>query len=231
MPERMEELKQRFASDEDIEIQTDFSSNSTVFEADMMITDWSGIAYEYAYTTCKPVLFIDTPMKVMNPEYKKIDVEPINIWMRESIGATLKPDEMDKVPEVVEEMLNNADKYKDRIEKFVNEYVYNLGHSAEVGAEYIIGEVIKKYKKRKIIKAGGFKMFNSIMVGGYIDPSVMTYAIQAIAGVVIAVGAAVGIYWRKAKKKVNEKLGIDENRNKEVESDDIVVNKASTEDK
>lgn len=74
-------------------------------------------------------------------------------------------------------------------------------------------------------------MFNSIMVDGYIDPSVMTYAIQAIAGVVIAVGAAVGIYWRKAKKKVNEKLGIDENRNKEVESDDIVVNKASTEDK
>ena len=74
-------------------------------------------------------------------------------------------------------------------------------------------------------------MFNSIMVGGYIGPSVMTYAIQAIAGVVIAVGAAVGIYWRKAKKKVNEKLGIDENRNKEVESDDIVVNKASTEDK
>lgn len=57
----------------------------------------------------------------------------------------------------------------------------------------------------------------------YIDPSVMTYLIQAIAGVVIAVGAVVGIYWRKAKKKVNEKLGIDENRNKEVESDDIIV--------
>ena len=46
-------------------------------------------------------------------------------------------------------MLNNADKYKDRIEKFVNEYVYNLGHSAEVGAEYIIGEVIKKIQEKK----------------------------------------------------------------------------------
>ena len=32
----------------------------------------------------------------------------------------------------------------------------------------------------------------------YIDPSVMTYVIQAIAGVVIAIGAAVSIYWRKA---------------------------------
>ena len=55
----------------------------------------------------------------------------------------------------------------------------------------------------------------------YIDPSVTTYLIQAIAGVAIAVGAGLAIYFRKAKKKMNEKLGIDENRNKEVESDEI----------
>ena len=55
----------------------------------------------------------------------------------------------------------------------------------------------------------------------YIDPSVVTYLIQAVAGVVIAIGAAVGIYFRKAKKKVNDKLGIDENKNKEVETDEI----------
>ena len=57
----------------------------------------------------------------------------------------------------------------------------------------------------------------------YIDPSVMTYVIQAVAGIVVAVGAVVGIYWRKAKKKVNEKLGLDENRNKEVESDVLEI--------
>ena len=49
---------------------------------------------------------------------------------------------------------------------------------------------------------------------GYIDPSVMTYAIQAAAGIVIAVGAFLGIYFRKIKKKVSKKLGVDENRNK-----------------
>ena len=58
----------------------------------------------------------------------------------------------------------------------------------------------------------------------YIDPSVVTYLIQAVAGVVIAVGAAVAIYFRKAKKKVNDKLGIDENKNKEVETDEIEEN-------
>ena len=61
----------------------------------------------------------------------------------------------------------------------------------------------------------------------YIDPSVMTYIIQAVAGIIIAVGAVVGIYWRRARKKVNDTLGIDENRNKEVESDELVVSETA----
>ena len=63
------------------------------------------------------------------------------------------------------------------------------------------------------------------MVFGYIDPSVMTYAIQAGAGIAIAIGAFVGLYFRKAKKKVAKKLNIDENRKKEVESDEIEIKK------
>ncbi len=57
----------------------------------------------------------------------------------------------------------------------------------------------------------------------YIDPSVMTYSIQAIAGVAIAIGAVVAVFWRKAKKKVSDKLGLENNTNKEVEDELIVV--------
>lgn len=57
----------------------------------------------------------------------------------------------------------------------------------------------------------------------YIDPSVMTYVIQAVAGVAIALGAVVGIYWRRAKRKISNKLGFDENKDKEIESDEIMV--------
>ncbi len=53
----------------------------------------------------------------------------------------------------------------------------------------------------------------------YIDPSVATYVIQAVAGIVIAGGAIISVVWRKAKKKVNTALNIDENRNKEVEEE------------
>lgn len=82
----------------------------------------------------------------------------------------------------------------------------------------------------KIVKALGISYFSinfymlfTINARAYIDPSVMTYAIQAVAGIAIAIGAFVGIYLRKAKKKISDKLGIDENKNKEVESDDIEI--------
>lgn len=53
----------------------------------------------------------------------------------------------------------------------------------------------------------------------YVDPSVMTYGIQAIAGIVIAVGAVAAIVWRKAKKKVAEKLKIDDSSKKEADAE------------
>ena len=68
-----------------------------------------------------------------------------------------------------------------------------------------------------------FMLLLGVNANAYIDPSVITYVIQAVAGITIAAGAAIGIYWRRAKKKIDKKLGIDENRNKEVESDEFLV--------
>lgn len=66
-----------------------------------------------------------------------------------------------------------------------------------------------------------FSLILSTTASAYIDPSVMTYTIQIVAGIVVAVGAVVGIWWRRAKRKLQEKLGIDENAKKEVEEEVI----------
>ena len=65
----------------------------------------------------------------------------------------------------------------------------------------------------------------------YVDPSVMTYAIQAIAGVVIVVGVSVGVIWRRFKKKAAKVLHIDENAGKEIEADVVAVNSETEETK
>lgn len=61
------------------------------------------------------------------------------------------------------------------------------------------------------------------MISLYIDPSVMTYAASAIAGAVIALSATVVIIWRKAKKKVAEKLHLEEKSIKETEEEVTLI--------
>ena len=66
-----------------------------------------------------------------------------------------------------------------------------------------------------------------LSASAYIDPSVMSYTIEAIAGIVIAAGAVFFVWWRKVKKKVADKLGIDENAGKEVEGDLVITDEAA----
>ena len=53
----------------------------------------------------------------------------------------------------------------------------------------------------------------------YVDPSVMTYTIQALAGVAVALSAVAGVALRKTRRKLFALLKIDENARKEVEPD------------
>lgn len=64
-----------------------------------------------------------------------------------------------------------------------------------------------------------FAVMLTLNAAAYLDPSIMTVAAQVIAGVAVVVGGVVGVVWRKAKKKVQNKLGIDENAKKEVEEE------------
>ena len=51
----------------------------------------------------------------------------------------------------------------------------------------------------------------------YVDPSVLTYTIQAVAGVAVALSAVMGVAFRRTRRVLMKRLGIDENARKEKE--------------
>lgn len=53
----------------------------------------------------------------------------------------------------------------------------------------------------------------------YVDPSVMTYTIQALAGVAVALSAVLGVAWRRIRRHLLRVLRIDENEGKHVEGE------------
>ena len=149
MKDKFIQLEEKYKENKNIIIQTDFSSNDTVFNADILITDWSSIAYEYCFSTRKPVIFIDTPMKIMNPEYQKIAIEPFNIWARNEVGKVVTIDKINTVNKILDDMLKNPLKYQKKIEQLREKALYNIGTSHEVAANYIISSIQKKIKERK----------------------------------------------------------------------------------
>ena len=132
-----------------LEIQTDFSSNSTVYNSDLVITDWSSIALEFSLTTKKPSMYINTPMKVMNPEWKKIDIEPMDLKLRDEIGVSLDTEELGNIQTVVSDLLNRKDEYKTAITNIITERLYNVGLTDKTGGDYIIGQIMSRRENKK----------------------------------------------------------------------------------
>ena len=143
-PEKLKMLQDKYTDFDNFTLQTDFSSNETVFQSDILVTDWSGTAYEYSFTTLKPCLFINTPMKVMNPDYQDISIVPFDLEIRNKIGIALEMDEIGIIADASEKLLHDELFSKESICALRDKYLYNVGKSASVGAEYLIKSLIKK---------------------------------------------------------------------------------------
>lgn len=133
---------------EDFVIQTDFSSTDTVYNADLLVTDWSNVGYEFALSTLKPVLYINTPMKVMNSEYDKIDVVPFDIRIRAQLGGELELTELDRADAVAEKLLSNPEEYREIIRAVKEKEIYNLGHGSEAAGRYLVRRIETIEKSR-----------------------------------------------------------------------------------
>ncbi len=122
-------------------IEKDFSSNNSIYNAKLLITDWSSISFEYAFTTLKPVLFIDTPMKIINKDYKKIDVIPIDIELRDIIGKSIKVEDIENINDSINYLIENKKNYEQINKDARIKYLYNFGESSSISGKYIVDQL------------------------------------------------------------------------------------------
>lgn len=134
---------------EKLTFELDFSSNKSVYSADLMITDWSGIAAEYSFATGKPTIFINTKMKVNNPNWQKIGITPIEIKLRNEIGIAVDMDKVDSIDKIVSDAIINGKDFKEKIDEYFKTFTFNHGTAAKVGADYILKSIVEKQRIAK----------------------------------------------------------------------------------
>ena len=115
----------------------DLSSQGTVSESDIMISDWSGAAIEYALGLEKPVISVDVPRKVNNPDYRDISHQPIEVILRSEIGEVIPTNRLSEIPAAIERLCENPEIWRVRMRELRERWIYNMGSSAEAMAAHI----------------------------------------------------------------------------------------------
>ena len=137
-PKVIEKIRTTYGKRSGFTLEADTTGKESLMKADILISDWSAITFEFAFSRLKPVLSIDVPRKAMNPNYEELGIVPFEVRIREKIGAVLAPSDIRRAPEEIRRLCSQGNAYEEHLRKILTENVYNIGNSAAVGAAELV---------------------------------------------------------------------------------------------
>ena len=147
-------LKDRFAGHAGIEFQDRMGENDSLLHSDILICDWSAMAIEYALGLEKPVLYVDVPRRVRNPDWQELGIEPLESSFRAMSGAVIDPRQLDQAPAIISDLLERRGEFRQKMKHSRSRLVFNIGESAELGAREIVRLADKTMRQRATGAAG-----------------------------------------------------------------------------
>ena len=127
-PEKIEEIAEKYKHHKQFTLEKNITDDSSLFSSKALVTDWSGIAWEYALALKKPILFIDTPQRINNEDYHKLPIRSFEENMREKCGRIW--DGKSPIADLINSNMNSS--------LITSNYVFNVSKSSKIAAEYIV---------------------------------------------------------------------------------------------
>ena len=133
----IDEIENKYSHLETFRLVREMGDAESLLQSDLLICDWSGTAIEYAFGLEKPIIFIDIPPRVRNPNWREIQSEPLEMSIREKVGRVICPSKLDELPSSISQLLNEDQISSSLIKSLREEFIYNLSRSEIIGREEI----------------------------------------------------------------------------------------------
>lgn len=155
-PEVIKQTRQRFGAHDGFEYIDRMGETASLFRSDILVTDWSAMALEYSLGLEKPVLFIDVPRRIRNPDWQELGIEPMESAIRNQVGAIVAPDDLQQVPHRIRELLARRAELLDLMRELRRQMVFRLGHSIADGADELarIADQQTRLRHQRDVKVG-----------------------------------------------------------------------------
>ncbi len=115
-----------------------YASSAVLFESELVLSDWSGAAHEFALGLLRPAIFVDTPQKAHNDIYPELDIECYEDVVREDLGALVGVHQVDSLPDVVTSLIEERVEWRQRLELLRDQVLFNPGDAVHVAAMQIL---------------------------------------------------------------------------------------------
>lgn len=136
-PDVISQLKVKYGGHANFEYQDRMGESDTLFRSDILISDWSAMAIEYALALEKPVLFVDLPRRVRNPDWRDLGIEPLEASFRELAGDIVSPQNLSETTGKISRLLESREEFKQAMQALRPQMVFNIGNSIALGADEI----------------------------------------------------------------------------------------------
>jgi hypothetical protein len=134
-PTLIDELLELFGDHERFVYDRDMGATESLLAADAMVSDWSGAALELGLALEKPVLFVDVPPKMKNPDYERLGITPVEMALRDKLGHVVRPEDVHLSAELIEGMMLEIN--RPDYDVLRDEVLFNIGNGASVTARGI----------------------------------------------------------------------------------------------
>lgn len=135
-PDVVKNIEHKFGSNSNFEIDKNASGASSLARADVMISDISGVVFDFAFVYEKPVILFDVPFEGLGMEKSNISWEPWDVSVRDKMGALLKEENLKDINTTIDSILSSP--VKTQLKSFRDESVYNYGKAGAAAAQDLL---------------------------------------------------------------------------------------------
>ena len=137
----LDKLMSKYTDPSVVEWNTDIDNFEVLRLSDILISDYSGVMFEFAMVFDKPIIYTDTKFDIRPYDADWIDETPWTFRILPDLGMELNDDNVGQIKELIDNCIENPSFTEGR-EKARRDTWAHIGESAKRSADFII----KKYK-------------------------------------------------------------------------------------
>lgn len=141
----LKRLEERYKDNANVEWDYNRDNIYSMKKADIMISDFSGIVFDYTFLCNKPVMYVNTDMDLRPYDAYDLNKQLWQFSVLEKMGIKLEEKDFANIKEVIQNASDSPELAKQR--KIAKETAWmNIGKAGEKIADYMISTVEKQSK-------------------------------------------------------------------------------------